>query len=198
MQGVQVKLEHYLHTNVCKIGMVHRKDVSWKYPTFLRALHEWAIKLMFISKDAYIRTYSSFGKNVIPPTKCCCYRTIIWAHTETLRELACLICMHEARSLFYQHWLYCMYTQLIGLRKFSRLRTWVGNYSTMWKFCRRGDASPNNLWKGDEREGRGESQFCPLFVEWSTTGWKINFSLSHHWKTASSLSWWRVSYLWNI
>ena len=94
------------------MGMVHRKNVSRKYPTFLRATHEWAIKLRQISKDAYIRTYSNFGKNVIPPTK-----YIIWAHTETLRELTCLICMHAARSLFYQHWLYCMYTQLIGLRK---------------------------------------------------------------------------------
>ena len=38
--GARVKVEHYLHINVCKMGVVHRKNVPQKYPTFLRALYE--------------------------------------------------------------------------------------------------------------------------------------------------------------
>ena len=32
--GTWVKVEHYLHRNVCKMGVVHRKNVPRKYPTF--------------------------------------------------------------------------------------------------------------------------------------------------------------------
>ena len=39
MQGMQVKVEHNLHTNVCKVGVVHEVSV-WKWPTFLRSLNE--------------------------------------------------------------------------------------------------------------------------------------------------------------
>ena len=40
MWGARVKVEHYLHTNVCKMGVVLRKNVPRKYPTFLRALYK--------------------------------------------------------------------------------------------------------------------------------------------------------------
>ena len=31
-RGARVKVGHYLHTNVCKMGVVHRKNVPRKYP----------------------------------------------------------------------------------------------------------------------------------------------------------------------
>ncbi len=40
LRGARVKVGHYLHTNVCKMGVVHRTNVPRKYPTFLRALCE--------------------------------------------------------------------------------------------------------------------------------------------------------------
>ena len=36
-QGAWVKVEHYLHRNICKMGVVHKKNIPQKYPTFLRA-----------------------------------------------------------------------------------------------------------------------------------------------------------------
>ena len=39
-RGVQVKVEHNLHRNIWEMGVVHRKNVPRKHPTFLRALYE--------------------------------------------------------------------------------------------------------------------------------------------------------------
>ena len=39
-RGTWVKVEHYLHINVCIRGVIHRKNILWEYPTFLRDLHE--------------------------------------------------------------------------------------------------------------------------------------------------------------
>ena len=61
-RGARVKVGHYLHTNVCKMGVVHRKNVPRKYPTFLRALCEKGYYIIHSSNmcasDRHMQTHA--------------------------------------------------------------------------------------------------------------------------------------------
>ena len=61
MQGVRIEVEHYLHINVCKMGMLYRKTVPWICPS--STLHSLGLKMNRSIIDMHYSTVIA-----IPPT----------------------------------------------------------------------------------------------------------------------------------